>query len=124
MDNDTKKTEEWDPLVNAIYRGDVSTVQTLLTRYPDLIRYRGKDVSPPYPTHNRIYHNARQIFYNVHDPRSSTMLLVLLQCMSVLTMLIYWLCCIVSSSSCCVTKLCLLVCCVAGLDSATTGRQI
>jgi hypothetical protein len=46
------ETEEWDQLESAIKVGDVSTVQTLLVRYSDLIRYRAKYVSPPYPMRN------------------------------------------------------------------------
>jgi hypothetical protein len=38
--------EEWNQLKDAIGRGEVSPVQTLLTRHPDLIRYRDILVSP------------------------------------------------------------------------------
>jgi hypothetical protein len=37
-----------DQLWKAIEDGDVPTVQTLLTRHPDLIRYRNFYVSPSY----------------------------------------------------------------------------
>jgi hypothetical protein len=54
MDYDT---EEWKQLKKAIDDGDVSTIQALLTRYPDLIRYRDKT----FVSHHRTLYAADDV---------------------------------------------------------------